>query len=315
MEEVSVEDESELSAGHPCCNACVLGEVERILEEERSIDMFGLSCMGKDDCKNILPWEEIARKLPDQLSDQLEAMIQKENLNALGIEVESCKKCGFPAVLETSKEEDQIFECPECGAQHCRLCHENWIEEHEILSCDEMRALGLRHAGGGKCKECGNKCSKWWKENDEIDDDKLDSNEAMESSAKEHNFCSSCIRKQVQEIVNGSSVVDLLGIPCPSAENCSNIISWPDLRNHVTGVLKRRLGAEMQKANLRVSGVKTESCKNCDYTAVLEVPKEQDQVFRCPKCGAQHCRICSEKWTEKHGQRPCSEDASIAFRQ
>lgn len=25
-----------------------------------------------------------------------------------------------------------------------RLCHENWIEEHEILSCDEMRALGLR---------------------------------------------------------------------------------------------------------------------------------------------------------------------------
>ncbi|VDD86527.1 unnamed protein product [Enterobius vermicularis] len=318
---------------HPCCNECIAGEVRKIIKKGDSIDLCGLSCIST---------KIIVKNLPASIGGRIETMIQNANLAALGMEVESCKSCGFSAVPEKSKEEEQIFTCPECKAQQCRFCFEKWTEEHEVLSCDEMRALGLRHITDGKCEECGDKCRKWRAEDDKSKDDESVSDESkiqclictdevpteetVWCSAKnkrtgtevEHSFCSSCVEQQVKEVVDGSGAVDLLGIPCPSGRKCSNIISWSSLRGCVTGVLKKRLGILMQNANLRATGINFESCKNCGYTALPELPKEQDQIFRCPECGSRHCsstRLCSEKWTEEHGRRPCSEDARTAFRQ
>uniref|UniRef100_A0A0N4UWT3 RING-type domain-containing protein n=1 Tax=Enterobius vermicularis TaxID=51028 RepID=A0A0N4UWT3_ENTVE len=107
---------------------------------------------------------------------------------------------------------------------------------------------------------------------------------------KEHLFCYKCIRGEAKEVVDGSGKLDLLGIPCMSGDSCPNVLFWNDIRKALPSTLKKRLSAMIQDANLRASGMEIESCKICGFSGIPELPKEQDQIFRCPECGAQHCR-------------------------
>uniref|UniRef100_A0A158R698 RING-type domain-containing protein n=1 Tax=Syphacia muris TaxID=451379 RepID=A0A158R698_9BILA len=137
------------STVHFFCYNCIRGVAKEAADGAGRVDVLGI------------PYE-IRTLLPDLLRRRLSDIIQSENLRATGIQVESCKVCGFSGIPETLKEDDPVFRCPNCGGQHCRLCGEKWTEEHQGRSCDELKGSALRQyqqrltdAVVRVCKHCG----------------------------------------------------------------------------------------------------------------------------------------------------------------
>ncbi|VDD86529.1 unnamed protein product [Enterobius vermicularis] len=244
--------------------------------------------------------------------------------------VHICGRCGMG--YERKKRLNRIT-C-RCGAVYCYLCCQADVTYdhfclHRPTSGDDQQ-----------CRECGKKCrlhvgktGSNIKDVSEVEEEALvkclicfeevPNNEIVWCQSKknqsragaDHPFCAKCVRGQAKEIVDGSGRVDLVGIPCMSGEECSNVLHWSEIRSFLTGPLKRRLETLIQNENLQATETVVERCKKCGFSAEVGKSKEEEQVFRCPECGAEHCRICYEEWTTEHKQRGCNGNEGAALRQ
>ncbi len=96
-----------------------------------------LFCLD-DKCDQQFSRGELERVLPREILDKLDERVQQENIQAAGMEDLYRCACGYAAVPEVPAEVDKVFRCHQCGKETCRICGNDWDEQHFGKSCKEM---------------------------------------------------------------------------------------------------------------------------------------------------------------------------------
>ncbi|KAE9553370.1 hypothetical protein FO519_003433 [Halicephalobus sp. NKZ332] len=128
---------SDSSDVHFFCRSCILGLAKAVAESAPlSSCGTGFPCM-ETDCKNKIDYDEIRRLIPRKIRKRIDERILEENVSKAGIKIEKCNFCNFPLELPP-KEENKVFDCPECWIKTCRICQERWDEDHLGVPCQEL---------------------------------------------------------------------------------------------------------------------------------------------------------------------------------
>jgi len=45
--------------------------------------------------------------------------------------------------MDADKTVDKVFNCLKCGIQFCRICENDWNDEHIGISCEELAIIKL----------------------------------------------------------------------------------------------------------------------------------------------------------------------------
>ncbi|PAV70445.1 hypothetical protein WR25_18946 isoform D [Diploscapter pachys] len=126
-----------------------------------------------------------------------------------------------------------------------------------------------------------------------------------------HRVCADCLREMAKAASDDAAIAKGgVGLKCVDPD-CSGVILYahvsPYLHDEeVRSRLHKRL---QQEAIVVLQGL--ESCKKCQYTMQIEIPKEELQTFQCPECQAEFCRTCKIDWKDhvnNSGQAKRCED-------
>jgi len=108
-----------------------------------------------------------------------------------------------------------------------------------------------------------------------------------------HLFCSSCL---------GQYAATKLGehnpnITCMHADGCTLPFPQSELRRVLSDKLMSLYERVKQSKEIEDAGLEgLEDCPFCDWRMVIDVPKEEDKLFRCGNedggCGIISCRLC-----------------------
>lgn len=113
-----------------------------------------------------------------------------------------------------------------------------------------------------------------------------------------HEFCKQCVLKAAHLALEQKGEVICF-------ESCCNALFPVDSFDNE---LRRRL-----EYKLLLSAIADcEHCTNCDYAVDLPEATEETKIFICPVCLSSHCRLCRNKWFDRHEGFSCTEVADLS---
>uniref|UniRef100_A0A915CTQ4 Uncharacterized protein n=1 Tax=Ditylenchus dipsaci TaxID=166011 RepID=A0A915CTQ4_9BILA len=120
-------------------------------------------------------------------------------------------------------------------------------------------------------------------------------------NTQEHMFCVDCIRGQAKASV-GEALLDpeLRGIKC-MASDCSNPILYEKIKAYLPRSIRYMLEKRIADQNVCTAVENLERCTKCGFAVIMEVPKEENKVFKCLSCDYEFCRYCELDWIRHFG--------------
>lgn len=118
----------------------------------------------------------------------------------------------------------------------------------------------------------------------------------MVRCAESHFFCKRCITAHASTLLGTHNA----NINCISSDGsgCGLPIPDPELIRALPAHLLKLWERVKQKAELTAAGLEGwEECPFCDFGCVMDVPIEEDKLFRCKNeddCGLTSCRTCKK---------------------
>lgn len=136
---IAINKDSNSSKSHCFCQRCLEQHALAAIEEmPLAKGGLGLRCMVND-CENPINFHEISAFLPEELAKKLEERCAELSITQAQLNyMERCRKCNCAVELGNSPNQMQVFVCPECKFECCRLCDEAWNEEHRGITCEEF---------------------------------------------------------------------------------------------------------------------------------------------------------------------------------
>lgn len=52
--------------------------------------------------------------------------------------ISRCKRCNYAVIMEADKQVDKVFLCLKCNAKFCRICENDWDDDHIGVTCEEV---------------------------------------------------------------------------------------------------------------------------------------------------------------------------------
>uniref|UniRef100_A0AC35EZA3 RING-type domain-containing protein n=1 Tax=Panagrolaimus sp. PS1159 TaxID=55785 RepID=A0AC35EZA3_9BILA len=154
------------STKHFFCHKCIREQAKAVTEFAPMADSgSGFKCMEYD-CENVILLSEIKQFIPRKVRKQLDDRILEESLGSCGIKLERCRSCNFAIEMNVPTKVNKVFNCLKCHKNWCRICENEWDDEHFGINCREYlkkkgenarkRALEkkINEAIVRKCEKC-----------------------------------------------------------------------------------------------------------------------------------------------------------------
>uniref|UniRef100_A0A183BS81 RING-type domain-containing protein n=1 Tax=Globodera pallida TaxID=36090 RepID=A0A183BS81_GLOPA len=124
---------------HAFCRQCLERHALATVEEmPLAKGGLGLRCMVND-CENPITFQEIQTFMSPSMVQRLEERCAELSVVQANLSyMERCRSCNCAVELGASPAVLQVFRCPECRLQFCRLCDEQWQDEHKGISCEQF---------------------------------------------------------------------------------------------------------------------------------------------------------------------------------
>uniref|UniRef100_A0A914GPM2 RING-type domain-containing protein n=1 Tax=Globodera rostochiensis TaxID=31243 RepID=A0A914GPM2_GLORO len=124
---------------HAFCRQCLERHALATVEEmPLAKGGLGLRCMVND-CENPITFQEIQTFMSPSMVQRLEERCAELSVVQANLSyMERCRSCNCAVELGASPAVLQVFRCPECRLQFCRLCDEEWQDEHKGISCEQF---------------------------------------------------------------------------------------------------------------------------------------------------------------------------------
>uniref|UniRef100_A0A914YC40 RING-type domain-containing protein n=1 Tax=Panagrolaimus superbus TaxID=310955 RepID=A0A914YC40_9BILA len=122
---------------HFFCHKCIREQAKAVTEFAPMADGgCGFKCMEYN-CENIILLSEIKQFIPRTIRKRIDDRILEETLGNCGIKFERCQACNFAVEMNVSTKVNKVFNCLKCHKNWCRICENEWDDDHFGITCRE----------------------------------------------------------------------------------------------------------------------------------------------------------------------------------